>query len=205
MSIGYFALVQSQSNGVHLNFNFGTRVLGSVSDSSTLGAGLHLDGGIGFELNPCYDIRLDGGIDTYTSKNFLGNIDRSYGIRATLQGVVNLSELGGFSTQTYRLKFHGGVGFYALSNPSFKQTFQANTGSFDDPLIKGNDEMIHFIFGLSPQYCVSERCYINTDLSLLILAEQNHYVDRAFNDSPAKSLGSIVNASLGITYYFKGK
>jgi OOP family OmpA-OmpF porin len=194
------ANAQSFTENLYFDLNVGTRVGGFVSDSSTLGAGLHLEGGVGYELNELYAIKGDLGFDTYSATNSASVRDRSLGIRASLQGVVNVSDLAGFGTETFGLKFHGGFGLYTNSNPSYKDNYITNTGEFEDPLFKGNDDMINFIFGLNPQYHLSEQLSVNADLSLVLLAKQSHYVDRVFNSSVNNGMGNIFNASVGISF-----
>ena len=199
MSLGSFA--QSITEKLYFDLNVGSRFGGSTSDSSSLGAGLHLDGGVGYELNELYAIKADLGFDTYTAKNDSKTTeDRSLGIRGSLQGVVNVSDLAGFGTETFGLKFHGGFGFYTNSNPSFKDAYKASGVEFEDPGFKGNDDMINFIFGLNPQYHLSEKLSVNADLSLVLLAMQSGTVDKTFNTATDRSMGSIFNASVGISF-----
>jgi OOP family OmpA-OmpF porin len=197
VSMGTFA--QSFTEKLYLDLNVGTRIGGNVSDSSTLGAGLHLEGGVGYELTELYSIKGDLGFDTYSATSGDAT-DKSLGIRASLQGVVNVSDLAGFGTETFGLKFHGGFGIYTSSNPDFKDKYTTNVGDFEDPGFKGNDDMINFIFGLNPQYHLSEKLSVNADLSLVLLAKQSAYVDRQINAESVSGMGNIFNASVGISF-----
>lgn len=199
VSMGSFA--QSITENLYFDLNVGTRFGGTTSDSASLGAGLHLDGGVGYELNELYAIKADLGFDTYTAKNAAGTTeDKSLLIRASIQGVVNVSDLAGFGTETFGLKFHGGFGFATNSNPSFKDSYTANGSEFADPGFKGNDDMINFIFGLNPQYHLTEQLSVNADLSLVLLAMQSNYVDRAISPAANKAMGNLFNASIGISF-----
>lgn len=199
LSLGTFA--QSFTENLYFDANIGTRIGGAVSDSSSLGAGFHLEGGVGYELNDLYAIKADLGFDTYkATENSSDVADRSLGIRGSLQGVVNISDLAGFGTETFGLKFHGGFGFYTNSNPSYKDRFEQNGGKFEDAGFKGNDDMLNFIFGLTPQYHLSEKLSINADLSLVLLAKQSNFVDRGINNSANEGMGNIFNASVGISF-----
>jgi len=199
VSMGTFA--QTITENLYFDLNLGTRVGGTTSDSSSLGAGLHIEGGVGYELNELYALKGDLGFDTYNAKDAAGTTeDKSLGIRGSLQGVVNVSDLAGFGTETFGLKFHGGFGFYTNSNPSFKDSYTTNGGSFSDPCFKGNDDMINFIFGLNPQYHLTEQLSVNADLSLILLASQSNYIDRSTNNTVNKGMGNIFNASVGISF-----
>jgi OOP family OmpA-OmpF porin len=196
LSVSAFA--QSITEKLYFDLNVGTRTGGRSSDLSKLGAGLHLDGGVGYELSELYAIKADLGFDTYNAKDEAGlTEDRSLGVRASIQGVVNVSELAGFGTETFGLKFHGGFGFYTNSNPSFKDKY---AGKFVDPGFKGNDDMVNFIFGLNPQYHLTEKLSVNADLSLILLAVQSNYVDRVFDNTVNNGMGNIFNASVGISF-----
>jgi OOP family OmpA-OmpF porin len=199
VSMGTFA--QSFTENLYFDLNVGTRIGGTTSDSSSLGAGLHLEGGVGYELNELYAIKGDLGFDTYNAQDAAGTKeDKSLGIRGSIQGVVNVSDLAGFGTETFGLKFHGGFGFYTISNPSFKDSYTTNVGEFSDPGFKGNDDMINFIFGLNPQYHLTEQLSVNADLSLVLLAKQSNYLDRVVNNTVNNGMGNLFNASVGISF-----
>jgi OOP family OmpA-OmpF porin len=192
---------QSFTEKLYFDLNLGTRIGGAVSNSSTLGAGFHIDGGAAYELNELYAVKADLGFDTYKATSIVGSVaDRSLGIRASLQGVVNISDLASFSTDVFGLKFHGGLGLYSVSNPSFKDSYIDKGGNFDDPVFKGNDDMLNFIFGLNPQYHLSDKLSVNADLSLILLTNQSNYVDRAINKSVNEGTGSLINASVGVSF-----
>jgi uncharacterized protein YejL (UPF0352 family) len=60
--------------------------------------------------------------------------------------------------------------------------------------------MINFIFGLNPQYHLTEQLSVNADLSLVLLAMQSNYVDRAISPAANKAMGNLFNASVGISF-----
>ncbi len=199
LSIGTFS--QSITENLYFDLNTGTRFGGTTSDSASLGAGFHIDAGVAYKLNELYAIKTDLGFDIFTAKNATGTVeDNSLLIRASLQGVVNVSDLAGFGTETFGLKFHGGFGFATNSNPSFKDVYTSSGEVFNDPGFKGNDDMINFIFGLNPQYKLTEKLSVNADLCLVLLAMQSNYVDRILSPEENKTMGNIFNASIGISF-----
>lgn len=201
VSLSWSSFGQSIKEKLYFDLNLGTRVGGAVSKSSTLGSGFHIDGGVAYELNEIYAVKGDLGFDTYKSVSILNGVaDKALGIRASIQGVVNVSDLANFSTDIFRMKFHGGLGLYTISNPSFKDAYIDNGGKFNDPVFKGNDDMLGFIFGLNPQYHLSEQFSINADLSLVLLANQSNYVDRGINKGLNEGTGKLINASVGVSF-----
>ena len=201
--IFFLAFGASAQNSLFFDLNVGGRFLGNVSDSSTLTPGIHLDGGVGYMFNPIWGIKGDLGYDTYRSfkDNSMNNeIDRSYMIRASLQGLLSLSELFEFESREFELMFHAGFGFASQINPSYKTRFTDNGGVFEDPYFKGNDDMINVIFGISPKYRIRDHFMMSFDLSGLVLLQESNFVDAVFDNTVNQGTGFILNASVGITY-----
>jgi hypothetical protein len=189
---------------MYLDLNLGLRSGGNHSAKSDLGAGFHIDGSVGYDFNTKFGMKGDLAFDIFNAKG-TGTLkdknDKSLMTRVSLQGVVSISELAGFGTEKFGLKFHGGLGFATNSNPSFKDSYEkANTNGFKDGGFKGNDDMFTIMFGLMPQYHVNDKISVNLDLSLVLLTGQANYVDRSFDNSIKKSTGSIFNTAVGISY-----
>lgn len=202
VTFGSFA--QFSTDNMYLDLNLGLRSGGNHSSYSDLGAGFHIDGSVGYDFNTKYGMKGDLAFDIFNAKGIGkkdGQNDKSLMTRISLQGVVSISELAGFGTEKFGLKFHGGLGFATISNPSFKDAYEkAHTAGFKDGGIKGNDDMFTIMFGLTPQYHINEKISVNLDLSLLLLTGQANYVDRSFDNSIKKSTGNIFNTAVGISY-----
>lgn len=202
VTFGSFA--QFSTDNMYLDLNLGLRSGGNHSAKSDLGAGFHIDGSVGYDFNTKFGMKGDLAFDIFNAKG-TGSLkdvnDRSLMTRVSLQGVVSISELAGFGTEKFGLKFHGGLGFATNSNPSFKDAYE-KTVKFTDGGFKGNDDLFTIVFGLTPQYHINEKISVNLDLSLVLLTGQANYVDRAFDNSIKKSTGNIFNTAVGISYKF---
>jgi hypothetical protein len=193
----------AMSQEVLVNLNAGTRLLGNVSEFSTLTPGLHLDGGIAYMINDFIGIKGDVGYDSYSAYNKVTDVrDRSFMIRGSVQGVLSLSNLFEFESRDFSLLFHTGFGFATNYNPSWKQGRLDGGEVFGDPAIKGNDDMINIIFGLTPQYRIKDNWYANFDVSGVVLPMESNFVDRAFDATVKQGTGFILNTSVGVTYIF---
>ncbi len=181
--------------------NGGARFGGKVSEFSTLKTGLHLDGGVGYMINNIFGIKFDAGYDTYkTTRISDENIDRSYSIRGTVEGLVSISELFKFGIDEFDLTFYAGYGFTTHVNPSVRESDELAGTVWDDNTVKGNDDYVNIPIGLTPRYNINEQLSINLNYAVLLLPIQDNYVDKAFDRSRATDLGIIHNVSVGIQY-----
>jgi hypothetical protein len=181
----------------------GTRTGGTVSKFAHLGAGFHLDGGIGYKLTHFIAVKSVLGFDTFGAKNLTSpSNDKSIMISLSMHGELHLGELLHLDTATVGLKAHVGLGVATNSNPGFKNYYESKIGSLNDKGLKGNDDMVIIHFGVSPQYYLTEKISVNADISLVLLAAQTYYVDRSFDNSVNKTLGNILNSSVGLSYKF---
>ncbi len=191
----------SQSTSV--NLNVGARLMGNSSDSSKLTPGLHLNGGLSYMINDYLGIKGDLAYDSYAAYHNNSTLrDRSFMIRGSIQGVLSLSNLFEFESRDFSLSLHAGFGFASNYNPSFKKNRLDNGYSFSDPALKGNDDMVNIIFGLTPQYRIKNNWYANFDISGVVLPMESHFVDRHFDSAVNQGTGFILNTSIGITYVF---
>lgn len=184
------------------DLNIGTRLLGSTSTDAQLGAGLNINGGIGYFFNERFGLK--GRIDHHRFKFTPGIQDESTakGGAVSLSGEVLTNVLAWGNNNKFsrlRLTLHGGLGLTSYANSSFKDFREENNITFDDPAIKGNDDMGHIILGLTPQYHINGRCSINLDISTFFLVKQDFTFDR-YNLEKQKGIGNISTISLGITF-----
>jgi hypothetical protein len=195
--------VGAVSQEVLVNLNAGARLLGNVSEFSTPTPGLHLDGGVAYMINDFVGIKGDIGYDGYSVYNKITDVrDRSFMIRGSVQGILSLSSLFEFESRDFLLHFHTGFGFATHYNPSWKQGRLDDGEVFGDPALKGNDDMINIIFGLTPQYRIKDNWYANFDISGVVLPMESLFVDRAFDATVNQGTGFILNTSVGVTYVF---
>ena len=188
--------------GMFFDLNIGTRISGANSDQVTLGAGMHIDGGIGYMFNGVIGIKGGLGFDTFKAvdENNAGSEDKSLMIRTSLEGVLGIDQLANFGTPEFGLNFHAGFGFSTLTNPSWKQSKLDVAGfEFQDPMFKGNDDMVNIIFGLTPKYIINDNIAINADFSFIMLLKQDFTVDR-YNSVVTEGMTNYMTGSVGITY-----
>lgn len=196
-----FSYAQPNKGVWFFDANGGVRIGGKVSDLATLNTGFHLDGGVGYMINDVFGIKFDTGYDTYKATRISdGNIDRSYSIRGTFEGLVSISDLFKFGIDEFDLTFYAGYGFTTHINPSVRETEELAGTEWDDNTIKGNDDYVNIPIGLTPRYNINEQLSINLNYAVLLLPIQDHYVDKAFDRSRATDLGIIHNVSVGIQY-----
>ena len=189
--------------GVFFDLNFGARFAGANSDLVTQGAGLNITGATGYMFSNIVGIRGVLGFDSFKTAvdgDEAGVEDKSYMLRATLEGVLSISQIANFGTDKFDLNFHAGFGFASHVNPSWKEDRLAVDGyEFEDPALKGNDDMINVVFGLTPKYHINENISITADFSYVMLMKKDWTNDRS-NNTAVEGLDGIVNASVGISY-----
>jgi OOP family OmpA-OmpF porin len=195
-----------------LDVNVGGRFGGAVSDDSLtnykVSPGIHADGGVRYQLNELISIR--GGL-SYDGFKTTGNVtpdststDNSSLISGTIEAVVNLKKLKfmSFIPEKIGLNFHAGLGLSTMSNTNFKDAYKADGREFADPGLKGNDDMINIVFGLTPQYKLNDKISINLDLSTKLLVKQSLYVNPGQDSRLNDKMGNIFNVAVGATYKF---
>jgi hypothetical protein len=176
----------------------GGRFGGEHSEFSKMGPGGHFNGGITFWFNKKIGLRGDASADFFKARRIENDFtDRSLLLRSTIQAVFNLSEIFGKHTHKFELIFHTGIGGASSFNPDFKRKFD---GEFTDKLIKGNDDMIAVVAGLTPKIKVNKRVSVNFDMSFVVLPMQNNYFDRTYDNTYFNKTGFLVNTSMGLSY-----
>jgi len=184
---------------VFLDFKIGTRLGGEKSDLVTLGAGLNIQGGLGYMVNKIWGFKGDFGFNTLKAISISnpGAGDRSAIGRLSIQGILDVAELADFGIENFGLNIHSGFGWSTIANPSWKAS---QTGEFTDPMLKGNDDVINIIFGLNPQYRINNRIHLDVDYSFNMLAKQDVTVDTHNNVSTNGGMTNYSTLSFGITY-----
>jgi hypothetical protein len=150
-----------------------------------MGAGLNITGATGYMFSNIVGIRGVLGFDSFKTAvdgDEAGVEDKSYMLRATLEGVLSISQIANFGTDKFDLNFHAGFGFASHVNPSWKEDRLAVDGfEFEDPALKGNDDMINVVFGLTPKYHINENISITADFSYVMLMKKDWTNDRSNN------------------------
>ena len=195
-----------------LDVNVGGLFGGSVSDDTLtnfkVSPGIHADGGVRYQLNELISIR--GGI-SYDGFKTTGDVtsdststDNSSLISGSIEAVVNLKKLKfmSFIPEKIGLNFHAGFGLSTLFNTNFTDAAEKAGIEFSDPGLKGNDDMINIVLGLTPQFKLNDKISINLDLSTKLLVKQSLYVNPGQDSRPNDKMGNIFNVAVGATYKF---
>ena len=220
-----FAVVALFSNAqfikkLSLDVNVGGRFGGAVSADTVISdtltnykvsPGIHADGGVRYQLNELLSIRGGLSYDGFkTSRDKLNDLDtanledNSSLISGSIEAVVNLKKLKfmSFIPEKMGLNFHAGLGLSTMSNSNVKKFNTDNNITPSDPGLKGNDDMINIVFGLTPQYKLNDKISINLDLSTKLLVKQSLYVNPGQDSRVNDKMGNIFNVAVGATYKF---
>ena len=144
---------QTAIDRIYLDFNGGARFLGNTSSATKATPGMHFDFGVGYQLNDIFALKGEVALDQFIAKdtssdasfNYSSGIkyaylyDQSTMIKLQLYGVLDIAKLASFSNEKFGLKTQFGLGVATNNNRDFKLNY---SGSFSDPGIKGNDDMI---------------------------------------------------------------
>ena len=197
-----------------LDVNVGGRFGGAVADSVPnykVSPGIHADGGVRYQLNELISIRGGLSYDGFkTSRDKLNDLDtanledNSSLISGSIEAVVNLKKLKfmSFIPEKIGLNFHAGLGLSTMSNSNVKKFNTDNNITPSDPGLKGNDDMVNIVFGLTPQYKLNDKISINLDLSTKLLVKQSLYVNPGQDSRVNDKMGNIFNVAVGATYKF---
>lgn len=193
------------------SFTFGQRVYNNMSIDASYGIsgvkdpGLsdlsHFDIGLRYMFGDTWGIKLDYGMDkfrTQESPTEMG-IDAS---RISVQAVCNLTNLldnrSYFYNETFNVLTHAGAGYSMQKSVTIPQG--------------GTDEIGHVIFGVNPQYSITEDLAIGIDLTGIIHFSQHYwfdgnytYADPVYNGTPNATSTFIYNLTLGLSYTFGGR
>lgn len=150
----------------------------------------------GLELSSSYDaFKFNGPQDQFRKTNY---------VRTSLSGVINAGDILRFddwSNNRFGLLLYGGFG---LSHMWQNDSIAPNTGN-GDPLFKGVDDMVNWVFGWRPQFKISERVSLNADLAFIFHTRQSYVFDMTRINKKNGIDGYFVNLSVGASYYFGDK
>jgi hypothetical protein len=104
--------------------------------------------------------------------------------------------MAGFATEKFGMKAQIGIGVASNNNRDFKENFK---GSFSDPGIKGNDDMISAGIVITPQYHINSQVSINTNVGYTFLAKQSGYIDRTVDATTINGNDMLLHLSVGIS------
>ena len=208
--------IKKLSLDVNVGGRFGGAVAADTVISDTLtnykvSPGIHADGGVRYQLNELLSIRGGLSYDGFkTSRDKLNDLDtanledNSSLISGSIEAVVNLKKLKfmSFIPEKIGLNFHAGLGLSTMSNSNVKKFNTDNNITPSDPGLKGNDDMVNIVFGLTPQYKLNDKISINLDLSTKLLVKQSLYVNPGQDSRVNDKMGNIFNVAVGATYKF---
>ncbi|WDO12050.1 OmpA family protein [Flavobacterium sp. WW92] len=163
-----------------------TRTMTDGYYTSTLNL-FHADLGVRYMFNPKFGLKLDFGYDKFQEHDDSAPFESTY-LRTSLQGVVNLGRVLNFEdwTDTFGLLAHGGFGASQLTSKD----------GFD-----GEDYMGHGILGLTGQIKLSNSIVLTGDLTGIVNGKQNYNFDGQGNTTTGAFDGTLLNASVGFTFY----
>ena len=164
----------------------------------------HFGGELRYMLNNRVGLMGDVGYE------FFDFYDKSYNtnyLRFSLQGVVNVGDILRFSTFSKRfgLLAHGGFGFSTMWQKSANRDSLRSNNLYNDQGIKGNDDMLNFVFGLRPQFKINERWSLTADLSFIFHANQTYGFGMQKKSRHGSIDGYFNTLSIGATYYIGKK
>lgn len=155
----------------------------------------HFNLGVRYMLNEKFGVKLEGAYNIFepesdTSLPFETNL-----LQIKFQGVANMASVLNFHTWTKRvgLLAHAGV-HYSFFNPESRNGVDVGGGS--------SDETAGFVFGLTPQFRLSDRFVITTDASFISNRRQHLTWDGFRDNSSERNLkANLFTASIGLTVY----
>lgn len=184
--------------------------MGNTTTSTKATPGMHLDLGLGYQLNDNFAVKGELAFDQYIAKdtaadavfNYDSGIkyaylyDKSTLIRVSINGVLNIGAMAGFATEKFGMKAQIGVGVASNNNSNFKSDY---SDTFSDPGIKGNDDMITAGIVLTPQYLINSRIALNGNIGYTFLAKQSNYVDRVVDGTQIDGTDMLLHLSVGVS------
>lgn len=171
--------------GIEVNYGLNGVIEPSNSNFS------HFGGGITYDFDETYGLKLDFGSDKFRIDN--PNYNEKTGLditRISLQGTVNLSSAltRASSYDTFNILAHAGAG-YSLIKSSIHP---------------GNDNTVNLIAGITPRFRISEGLYFAIDVATIFNISQHYNFDGEFSytDTLNSFTGITYNVTGGIVYKF---
>jgi hypothetical protein len=188
--------------GWFLDGNIGARFMGKTSSDADMFPGLSMNGGIGYVFNEYIGIKGRMDYNGFKVSSVLSDTDnKSHSLSFSTEAVVKLLQLvGPTKARDFSLNFHTGIGFTTLFNPDFRKYYMDELGrEFNDPFIKGSDDIFHVIVGITPQYHLNSKFSINLDISQLIQFKQHRTYD-TFNKELANGVTGVMGITVGMSF-----
>lgn len=156
----------------------------------------HFNLGVRYMFNERFGLKLDGAYDIFEPENSdNGSLPfETNQIRIGLQGVVNLRNVLNFDSFTKRFGLLGHAGIQV-------NFIQPESRNGVDLSSNDTDQNGGFIFGLTPQYRITDRFVITADFSFIQNYRSHLTWDGTDNRRVNNLRSSMTNVSLGLTAY----
>jgi hypothetical protein len=178
--IASFLPVTSQAQfGIEANYGLSGVFQPSINEIS------HFGGGITYDFDETYGVKLDFASDKFRTKNILFTDETGIDVtRISIQGTINLSAAitRASSYDFFNLIAHAGGGYSLV-----KSTYNA-----------GNDNLVNVVMGLTPRFKITDGLYFAVDASTVFNISQHYNFDGSF------SYQDNINSFTGITYNLTG-
>ncbi|MBP8066146.1 MAG: porin family protein [Flavobacterium sp.] len=188
------AFAQRPYGGFSIDANYG---ISGVKDPG-LSDFSHFDFGLRYMFDDTWGIKLDYGQDKFRTQEspVEKGIDAS---RISVQAVTSLTNLidsrSYFYSRTFNLLAHAGVGY------SMQKSVTIPAG--------GTDEIGHIIFGVNPQFSITDNLAVGLDATGIVHLSQHYWFDGnytytspEFKGSPNATSTFIYNFTVGLSYTF---
>jgi OOP family OmpA-OmpF porin len=153
----------------------------------------HFDLGVRYMFSPTFGIKFDTALDQFTGTSGSLPFDTRQ-LRFGLQGVFNVGRAFRFESFTSRfgLTAQGGlhVNIHQILSGVNEDTYEKDYG---------------VLFGVTPQYRLSDRFVLAPSLSYLVNLRQHYNWDGAGLNNNSDLRGSFLTLSFGIVYYLGSK
>lgn len=178
--IASFLPVTSQAQfGIEANYGLSGVFQPSINEIS------HFGGGITYDFDETYGVKLDFASDKFRTKNILFTDETGIDVtRISIQGTINLSAAitRASSYDFFNLIAHAGGGYSLV-----KSTYNG-----------GNDNLVNVVMGLTPRFKITDGLYFAVDASTVFNISQHYNFDGSF------SYQDNINSFTGITYNLTG-
>ena len=178
--IASFLPVTSQAQfGIEANYGLSGVFQPSINEIS------HFGGGITYDFDETYGVKLDFASDKFRTKNIHFTDETGNDVtRISIQGTINLSAAitRASSYDFFNLIAHAGGGYSLV-----KSTYNA-----------GNDNLVNVVMGLTPRFKITDGLYFAVDASTVFNISQHYNFDGSF------SYQDNINSFTGITYNLTG-
>ena len=164
--------------------------------------------GIRRMFSPTFGLKLNTAYNTFENEAGTSSLPfETKSIRASFEGVINLSRALKFESFTNRLGvlLHAGIQVSNFSPNKDVKFFERNSGAEDNG---------GFIFGLTPQYKIADWLALTADFSYSLNVRQHYTWDGMSNSLTSTSTnntnknnltGGLVETSVGLTFYLGKK